>query len=139
MPMPSGGRGTIFVFADRPARDVRVTPERGHPLSRMGMPEADIGLLTRLTRATFALQLSRRWTTMQPAKRRLSKAVRSSPPRRSSGPATPNGGRGTIFFADRPREMSGLPPKADIAERDHHVRFVPKADKLRPNLVIIRS
>jgi hypothetical protein len=27
--------------------------------------------------------------------------------------------------------MSALPPKADIAERDHHVRFVPQADKLR--------
>jgi hypothetical protein len=24
--------------------------------------------------------------------------------------------------------MSALPPIADIAERDHHVRFVPKAD-----------
>ena len=24
--------------------------------------------------------------------------------------------------------MSALPPKADIAERDRHVRFVPKAD-----------
>jgi len=24
--------------------------------------------------------------------------------------------------------MSGLPPKADIAEHDRHVRFVPKAD-----------
>jgi hypothetical protein len=24
--------------------------------------------------------------------------------------------------------MSALPPKADIAERDHHVRFVPQAD-----------
>jgi hypothetical protein len=24
--------------------------------------------------------------------------------------------------------MSGLPPKADIAERDRNVRFVPKAD-----------
>jgi hypothetical protein len=24
--------------------------------------------------------------------------------------------------------MSALPPKADIAERDHDVRFVPKAD-----------
>jgi hypothetical protein len=24
--------------------------------------------------------------------------------------------------------MSALPPKADIVERDHHVRFVPKAD-----------
>jgi hypothetical protein len=24
--------------------------------------------------------------------------------------------------------MSALPPKADIGERDHHVRFVPKAD-----------
>ena len=24
--------------------------------------------------------------------------------------------------------MSALPPKADIAERDPHVRFVPKAD-----------
>jgi hypothetical protein len=27
-----------------------------------------------------------------------------------------------------PKGMSALPPKADIAERDHHVRFVPKAD-----------
>ena len=27
--------------------------------------------------------------------------------------------------------MSALPPKADIAEGDHHVRFVPKADILR--------
>jgi hypothetical protein len=27
--------------------------------------------------------------------------------------------------------MSALPPKADIAERDRHVRFVPKADILR--------
>jgi len=26
--------------------------------------------------------------------------------------------------------MSALPPKADIAERDRHVRFVPKADIL---------
>ena len=26
------------------------------------------------------------------------------------------------------RSMSALPPKADIAERDWHVRFVPKAD-----------
>jgi hypothetical protein len=24
--------------------------------------------------------------------------------------------------------MSAIPPKADIAERDRHVRFVPKAD-----------
>jgi hypothetical protein len=24
--------------------------------------------------------------------------------------------------------MSALPPKADIVERDRHVRFVPKAD-----------
>jgi hypothetical protein len=24
--------------------------------------------------------------------------------------------------------MSALPPKADIAERDHDVRYVPKAD-----------
>jgi hypothetical protein len=24
--------------------------------------------------------------------------------------------------------MSALPPKADIAERDYHVRFVPQAD-----------
>jgi hypothetical protein len=24
--------------------------------------------------------------------------------------------------------MSALPPKADIAERDRHVRFVPEAD-----------
>ena len=28
----------------------------------------------------------------------------------------------------RVRVMSALPPKADIAERDRHVRFVPKAD-----------
>jgi hypothetical protein len=27
--------------------------------------------------------------------------------------------------------MSALPPKADIAERHHHIRFVPKADILR--------
>ena len=27
--------------------------------------------------------------------------------------------------------MSALPPKADIAERDRHVRFAPKADILR--------
>src|SRR5690348_16516393 len=27
--------------------------------------------------------------------------------------------------------MSALPPKADIAKRDHHVRFVPKADVRR--------
>jgi hypothetical protein len=27
--------------------------------------------------------------------------------------------------------MSALPPKADIAERDRHVRFVPKADIVR--------
>ena len=26
------------------------------------------------------------------------------------------------------RVMSALPPKADIAERDYHVRFVPQAD-----------
>jgi hypothetical protein len=30
-----------------------------------------------------------------------------------------------------PRGMSALPPKADIAECDGHVRFVPKADILR--------
>jgi hypothetical protein len=29
---------------------------------------------------------------------------------------------------EKVRLMSGLPPKADIAERDRHVRFVPKAD-----------
>jgi hypothetical protein len=28
--------------------------------------------------------------------------------------------------------MSALPPKADIAESDWHVRFVPKADIARP-------
>jgi len=26
--------------------------------------------------------------------------------------------------------MSALPPKADISQRDRHVRFVPKADKV---------
>jgi hypothetical protein len=31
----------------------------------------------------------------------------------------------------RVRPMSALPPKADIAERRRHVRFVPKADVLR--------
>jgi hypothetical protein len=31
--------------------------------------------------------------------------------------------------------MSALPPKADIAKRDHHVRFVPKADIVK----IVRS
>ena len=30
--------------------------------------------------------------------------------------------------SDHPRSMSALPPKADIVERDRHVRFVPKAD-----------
>jgi len=29
---------------------------------------------------------------------------------------------------DCSRVMSALPPKADIVERDRHVRFVPKAD-----------
>jgi hypothetical protein len=33
-----------------------------------------------------------------------------------------------------------LPPKADIAERDRHVRFVPKADKVhRSNRNVIQS
>jgi hypothetical protein len=31
--------------------------------------------------------------------------------------------------------MSALPPKADIAERDQDVRFVPKADKVRRNKI----
>jgi hypothetical protein len=30
------------------------------------------------------------------------------------------------------RVMSALPPKADIVERDWHVRFVPKADMHLP-------
>jgi hypothetical protein len=34
--------------------------------------------------------------------------------------------------------MSALPPKADIAERDRHVRFVPKAD-IAPQKSIIQS
>jgi hypothetical protein len=34
-------------------------------------------------------------------------------------------------LAGPPTRMSALPPKADIAERDRHVRFVPKADILR--------
>ena len=29
------------------------------------------------------------------------------------------------------RIMSALPPKADIRQRDHHVRFVPKADQVQ--------
>jgi len=35
--------------------------------------------------------------------------------------------------------MSALPPKADIAERDRDVRFVPKADILRRSKVILYS
>jgi hypothetical protein len=36
---------------------------------------------------------------------------------------------GDLFsFADQPRVMSALPPKADIRCRDWHVCFVPKAD-----------
>jgi hypothetical protein len=43
--------------------------------------------------------------------------------------ATPNGGDGDHFLsADPSRVMSALPSKADIAERDHHVRFVPEAE-----------
>jgi len=34
--------------------------------------------------------------------------------------------------------MSALPPKADIAERDRHVRFVPKADVSRWSIRLIR-
>jgi hypothetical protein len=30
--------------------------------------------------------------------------------------------------SEQVESMSALPPKADIAERDHPVRFVPKAD-----------
>jgi heme oxygenase len=30
--------------------------------------------------------------------------------------------------------MSALPPKADIAERDHHIRFVPKQDVVTTKL-----
>ena len=36
------------------------------------------------------------------------------------------------------RSMSALPPKADIAERDRHVRFVPKADVSRWSIRLIR-
>ena len=32
--------------------------------------------------------------------------------------------------------MSALPPKADIAECDGHVRFVPKADILRRSKIV---
>jgi hypothetical protein len=37
--------------------------------------------------------------------------------------------------------MSALPPKADIPEREEHVRFVPKADILRAvkNVVVPRK
>jgi anion-transporting ArsA/GET3 family ATPase len=34
--------------------------------------------------------------------------------------------------------MSALPPKADITERDPHVRFVPKADILRCSIQSLR-
>jgi hypothetical protein len=34
--------------------------------------------------------------------------------------------------------MSGLPPKADIVERDRHVRFMPKAD-IKQNLAEAHS
>ena len=34
----------------------------------------------------------------------------------------------TARYATLARPMSALPPKADIAERDWHVRFVPNAD-----------
>jgi hypothetical protein len=33
-----------------------------------------------------------------------------------------------FFQAEAFHPMSALPPKADIAERDPHVRFVPEAD-----------
>jgi hypothetical protein len=35
--------------------------------------------------------------------------------------------------------MSALPPKADIAERDPHVRFVPKADEVHCGKVLRRT
>ena len=34
----------------------------------------------------------------------------------------------SAYSPDRQVAMSALPPKADIAERGWHVRFVPKAD-----------
>jgi hypothetical protein len=39
----------------------------------------------------------------------------------------------------RVEPMSVLPPKADIAERDRHVRFVPKADAACSSIVIPRA
>jgi hypothetical protein len=36
------------------------------------------------------------------------------------------------------RVMSALPPKADIAESDWHVRFVPKADICSAARIVIR-
>ena len=33
--------------------------------------------------------------------------------------------------------MSALPPKADIREGKHHVRFVPKADKVRRSKIAL--
>jgi len=36
-----------------------------------------------------------------------------------------------VRFGSKAHMMSALPPKADIAESDWHVRFVPKADILR--------
>jgi len=33
--------------------------------------------------------------------------------------------------------MSALPPKADIAEGDWHVRFVPKADKVHRSKITL--
>jgi hypothetical protein len=41
------------------------------------------------------------------------------------------GMRRDVRYGSKADVMSALPPKADIAERDRNVRFVPKADKVR--------
>jgi hypothetical protein len=50
----------------------------------------------------------------------------ASPQRSKLGRLTSNLGHKQTFR--QVRVMSALPPKADVGERDRHVRFVPEAD-----------
>jgi len=52
---------------------------------------------------------------------------------RSSNPEPLMSALGQKRTLDNVAPMSALPPKADIAERDHNVCFVPIADKVRRN------
>jgi hypothetical protein len=45
-----------------------------------------------------------------------------------SNPEPPMSAMGQKQTSPRSNGMSALPPKADIAEHNHHVRFVPIAD-----------